>query len=75
MRTAESCEQYKALLPKALKDGDRRSAPPLLKLNNKRGCGPKKREDCYACLREPQDELAATINAVKSRRPPEYGTP
>lgn len=75
LRTAESCEQYKALLPKALKDGDRRSAPPLLKLNNKRGCGPKKRDDCYACLREPQDELAATINAVKSRRPPEYGTP
>ena len=26
LRVAESCEQYKAILPKALKDGDRRSA-------------------------------------------------
>lgn len=71
LRLAESCEQYRAILPKALKDGDRRSAPLLLKLSNKRGCGPKKHDDCYACLREPKDELSATINAVKSRRPPD----
>jgi hypothetical protein len=73
LRAAESCEQYKAVLPKALKDGDRRSAHLLAKLNGKRGCGPKKSDDCYACLREPGDELKATINAVKSRRPPEFG--
>jgi hypothetical protein len=75
LRLAENCEQYRAILPKALKDGDRRAAPLLLKLSNKRGCGPKKRDDCYACLREPQDELVATLNAVKSRRPPDYGAP
>jgi hypothetical protein len=75
LRRAESCEQYKAILPKALKDGDRRSAHLLLKLTAKHGCGAKKREDCYACLRERPDELMATINAVKSRRPPEYSTP
>jgi hypothetical protein len=73
LRLAESCEQYKAILPKALKDGDRRSAHLLAKLNGKRGCGPKKSDDCYACLREPGDELKATINAVKSRRPPDFG--
>lgn len=75
LRTAESCEQYKAILPRALKDGDRRSAHLLLKLNTKHGCGPTKRADCYACLREPGDELKATINAVKSRRPPDYSAP
>jgi len=74
LRLAESCEQYKAVLPKALKDGDRRSAHLLFKLNGKRGCGPKKRDDCYACLREQPDELTATINAVKSRRPPEFAS-
>jgi hypothetical protein len=73
LRVAERCEQYKAILPKALKDGDRRSAQLLSKLHSKRGCGAKKSEDCYACLREPGDELKATINAAKSRRPPEFG--
>jgi len=73
LRLAESCQQYKLILPKALKDGDRRSAHLLAKLNAKRGCGPKKSDDCYACVREPGDELKATINAVKSRRPPDFG--
>jgi hypothetical protein len=72
LRVAESCEQYKAVLPQALKDGDRRSLHLLTKLNGKHGCGPKKAADCYACLREHGDELTATINAVKSRRPPSY---
>jgi hypothetical protein len=75
LRLAESCEQYQVLLPKALKDGDRRSTHLLLKLSSKHGCGPKKNDDCYACLREQGDELKATINAVKSRRPPDYGAP
>ncbi len=70
LRVAESCEQYQAALPKALTDGDRRALHLLLKLNAKHGCGPKKSEDCYACLRAKGDELTATINAVKSRRPP-----
>jgi hypothetical protein len=72
LRTAETCEQYKAILPNALKDGDRRSFQLLSKLGAKRGCGPKKTLDCFACLREPRDDLAATMNAVKSRRAPSY---
>jgi hypothetical protein len=75
LRAAESCEQFKVALPKALKDGDRRALHLLSKLTNKRGCGPKKTQDCFACLRDQGDELAATINAVKSRRPPSYPTP
>ena len=75
LRVAETCEQYKAILPQALKDGDRRALHLLTKLNAKRGCGPKKSADCFACLREPSDELTATINAVKSRRAPSYTAP
>lgn len=75
LRGAESCEQFKVALPKALKDGDRRALHLLTKLTNKRGCGPKKTEDCFACLRDQGDELTATVNAVKSRRPPSYPTP
>jgi hypothetical protein len=70
LRQAETCEQFQVALPKALKDGDRRSLHLLVKLGNKRGCGPKKSQDCYACLRAAPDELTATINAVKSRRSP-----
>lgn len=72
LRVAEKCEELKAVMPRALKDGDRRVHHLLTKLVPKRGCGPKKNEDCYACLREPADELTATINAVKSRKPPSY---
>ncbi len=72
LREAQSCEAFQAVLPRALKDGDRRSLGPLGKLANKRGCGPKKTEDCYACLREKPDELSATLNAAKSRRAPSF---
>jgi hypothetical protein len=75
LRVAERCEQYQTALPKALKDGDRRALHLLTKLGSKRGCGPKKHEDCFACLREQADELTATINAVKSRRAPVYVAP
>jgi hypothetical protein len=74
LRSAEKCEQFQAALPHALKDGDRRVLHLLTKQVAKRGCGPKKADDCYACLRE-GDELTATINAVKSRRPPTFATP
>ena len=74
LRVAETCEQYKAALPSALKDGDRRSLHLLSKLNTKHGCGPKKNADCFTCLREPKDELLATISAVKSRHPPSYAS-
>ena len=75
LRAAQTCEAVKRALPQALKDGDRRALAPLSKLAAKRGCGPKKNEDCYACLRAEPDELTATINATKSRRPPAYAAP
>lgn len=75
LRQAETCEQFQSALPRALKDGDRRALHLLVKLGGKRGCGPKKSQDCYACLRAAPDELTATINAVKSRRSPALAAP
>lgn len=75
LRAADSCEKNRDILPRALTDGDKRSLHLLVKLLNKRGCGPKKADDCFACLRENKDELTATINAVKARRGPVYPAP
>ncbi len=70
LRVAETCEQYQAVLPKALTDGDRRALHLLTKLNGKRGCGAKKTDDCYACLRANGTQLVAAIIAAKGRRAP-----
>lgn len=75
LRAAETCEEFQAALPSALKDGDKRSLLPLAKLGSRRGCGPKKTADCYPCLRAESDELRATINAAKSRRAPTFPAP
>ncbi len=75
LRAADTCEKNQEVLPRALTDGDKRSLHLLMKLLNKRGCGPKKLDDCFACLRAKKDELAATINAVKARRAPTFPTP
>jgi hypothetical protein len=74
LRVAETCAQYQAILPKALTDGDHRALHLLTKLYGKRGCGPKKIDDCYACLRAKGDELTATSNAVKSRHAPSFAS-
>jgi hypothetical protein len=38
-------------------------------LQRRYGCGPTKRQDCYACLRR-GDDLELAIKAVKERREP-----
>ncbi len=70
----EDCEKNKALLPRALKDGDKRSLHLLLKLQRKQGCGPKKKDDCFQCLRGNQD-LDSAISAVKARKAPSPFSP
>jgi hypothetical protein len=72
LRVAETCEAVQTTLPKARTDGDRRSLYLLTKLNSRRGCGDKKADDCYACLRSQTKEVIATTNAVKRRDPPGY---
>jgi hypothetical protein len=69
LRDAETCEQNRDLLPKITTDGDKRAYHLLSKLTRKYGCGPNKRADCYACLRDGKD-LDAAMKAVKARREP-----
>lgn len=71
LRSAEECEDAKAILPRAQKDGDRRSLHLFIKLQRKYGCGPNKRQDCYPCLRR-GDELESVIKTVKARQEPRF---
>jgi hypothetical protein len=68
LRREEDCEKVKALLQTAIEHGDRRSVSPILRLNSKRGCGPKKLDDCWPCLRK--TELVKEALKEASRRPP-----
>jgi hypothetical protein len=71
LRRSEDCDVVKAILPRAIADGDQRSLRPLGKLLGKRGCGPRKTEDCFRCLREGKGkELNDAIAAVKRRPAP-----
>jgi hypothetical protein len=69
LRDAETCEKNRELLGRITADGDRRTFHLLSKLTRKYGCGPGKRQDCYACLRDGTD-LDAALKAVKARREP-----
>jgi hypothetical protein len=69
LRDADTCEANRDLLPKATSDGDKRTFHLLSKLTRKYGCGPNKRQDCYACLRDGKD-LDNAIKVTKARREP-----
>lgn len=77
LRFADTCEQFKEILPRADEHGDTRSLRAVLRLNNKYGCGENKREDCYECLRPPKgDKKALTVTdvvrSVRKRRAPKF---
>ncbi len=69
LRNAETCEQNRALLPRAIEFGDRRSLHLLAFLQRNYGCGPKRKDDCYACLRH-RSELEKAIRTVRGRAAP-----
>ncbi len=69
LRNAKTCEEHRAILPRAIEHADRRSLQFLNKLQRTTGCGPKKRDDCNPCLREGA-ELERAIKAARSRREP-----
>jgi hypothetical protein len=71
LREAESCEQLSGLLPRATLHGDTRAYRVLVPLTVKRGCGVRKSEDCYPCLRE-GPALEKAIEAVKARPEPGF---
>ncbi len=69
LRDADTCEKNRDLMSRANTDGDHRAFHLLGKLTRKYGCGPNKRADCYACLRDGTD-LDGAMKAVKARREP-----
>lgn len=75
LRGAEGCEAVQAALPKTQSEGDARALPSLIKLTSRRGCGAKKRDDCYACLRSQTKQIIASTKAAKERRAPSYPAP
>jgi hypothetical protein len=70
LREATTCEESKALLSKAIDQGDKRALVPINRLARKTGCGPNKKQDCYPCLRD-GDLIKRAFNAVRVRREPE----
>jgi hypothetical protein len=69
LRRATSCEQRKEILARSIQYGDQRSLGQLALLRSKAGCGPKKTDDCHACLRA-DGALEEAIQAVSRRAPP-----
>ncbi len=69
LRKAEKCEAVPKMLERAKADGDRRAIVPMIQFFNKRGCGEKKIDDCWPCLRE-GDLLKEAAAAVQKRAPP-----
>lgn len=70
LRETDDCEQLTEILPRAHEQGDRRSLHLLGKLLKKHGCGPDKRDDCYACLRplEDDDDAISIVDAIREVR-------
>jgi hypothetical protein len=68
LRDVEECDVAKGFVQAANDHGDRRSVHLLAKFNNKWGCGPKKRDDCWECLRSLDDEkdAATIVDAIRS---------
>lgn len=63
------CEDVKKDVGKVKDAGDRRAIAELAKLQNKFGCGPKKSDDCWPCLRDGSDLKDAIKEAAKRRGP------
>lgn len=64
LAATDECRALLGLLPKVRKHGDERAAPRLRQLGKKVGCGEKRRDDCFPCLRD-DDLLEQTYAAVR----------
>lgn len=75
LRSASTCEQALAALGKVEAAGDRRALVPMVRFYDKKGCGEKGADDCWACLREDRKEkkpdvLKQSTVAATKRTPP-----
>jgi serine/threonine protein kinase len=60
------CEKLLSLVTSAELVGDKRSLPALRRLEERTGCGPKKNQDCYSCLRN-DESLSSAIRTIEQR--------
>jgi eukaryotic-like serine/threonine-protein kinase len=67
LRYAGGCEEKRATFPDLRKNADERALFELVPLQDKGGCGARKKDDCYPCLRT-SNELDDAITAVRSRK-------
>jgi eukaryotic-like serine/threonine-protein kinase len=67
LRYSAGCDEKKALLASLKKDSDERALFELVPLQDRTGCGARKKDDCYPCLRT-SNELDDTIAAVRTRK-------
>ena len=66
LRFTKTCPQRYALLPRAKELGDERTLGYLNLYRATTGCGRRKTDDCYACLRT-DSRLTDAIEAIKQR--------
>ena len=69
LRREKDCTKARVWLERALREGDRRATRALAMMTRQRGCGPRKRSDCYGCLRK-DDLLLRAMQAVRTRPGP-----
>jgi serine/threonine-protein kinase len=67
LRYSAGCDEKKTLLSSLKKDSDERALFELVPLQDKSGCGARKKDDCYPCLRTSND-LDDAISAVRTRK-------
>ncbi|MBL8739554.1 MAG: hypothetical protein JNK04_00625 [Myxococcales bacterium] len=70
LEDAELCWQIANQLPRAAADADARASALLDRFALEKGCGPKKLDDCFPCLREPAnaDALQKAKEAATARK-------
>jgi eukaryotic-like serine/threonine-protein kinase len=67
LRYSAGCDEKRALLADVKKSSDERALFELVPLQDKTGCGARKKDDCYPCLRT-SNELDDAIAAVRTRK-------
>ncbi|HYJ11853.1 MAG TPA: hypothetical protein VEX18_22670 [Polyangiaceae bacterium] len=67
LRYSAGCEEKRVLLLDLKKESDERALFELVPLQDRTGCGARKKDDCYPCLRT-SNELDDTIAAVRKRK-------
>jgi hypothetical protein len=66
LEETKNCENLPPLLSRAELVGDKRALPLLRRLQEKTGCGPKREDDCYPCLRN-DETLGSVIKTIEQR--------